>query len=326
MSTTEKLVDKILSDVESSNRVRIRNENGVRIFNIDFGENSNSIYISRGGDACTKQEYEHALNGEIKTYRDFYHAHDCFFIVYVEKGENLEIIEDVPYPMTQNDLIILTPFTRHHNYHTDESRVLFIHVKEDQLIKILLPAIMENALFSQFFSDFIADRYIRKALLFENCREFAEPIIKSILSEYVEKSPLTNTMILYLLGILIITLARLNTYREKNYASQSSERMDQILSYITEHYQDITLTDAAEKFGYNPAYLSRRIREYSGRTFKQLLTDYRLNMSLLMLSEGQKTVDEIAWDCGYQDLSTFYKAFKARYHCAPKEMLTKLQG
>ena len=96
----------------------------------------------------------------------------------------------------------------------------------------------------------------------------------------------------------------------------------QAMRFITEHYQTVTLRTIAEQFHYNPSYLSALIKQTTGKNFKQLLTEYRLNRALVELKSEGKTVERVAVDCGYRDLSTFYRAFAKRFGCTPREFIS----
>ena len=257
--------------------------------------------------------------------RDFsgkFHAHDCFFLVYVMKGANLEIVEDKTIALSENDLLLLTPYTRHHNLHTASAQVVFFHLDPMALLRILKPAILENVLLSDFFADFMMDKTVRKAVLFRDCAGKARPILQEIIQEYVEEKPLYHSYIDSLVGLLMIELARNHTFQLMDYSNAASEEMTRILQYLTDHYQDVSLEELARKFGYHPAYLSRKIHQFTGKTYRSLLADYRLTQAAILLQERQLSVEDIAASCGFREISSFYKAFSKKYHCAPRQFIS----
>ena len=99
--------------------------NDVKIFHLT--QSKGGITITDSGNAYTDEEFEKAQNGLID-FSDNFHAHDSFFLIYVLKGCNLEIVEGEPIMVTSNDLLMLTPYTQHHNVRTASSQVLFIHI------------------------------------------------------------------------------------------------------------------------------------------------------------------------------------------------------
>ena len=70
------------------------------------------------------------------------------------------------------------------------------------------------------------------------------------------------------------------------------------------------LEDVARELGTSERTLQRRITE-AGSTFRKLLEESRYELGRQMLSERQNGIDEIAFLLGYQDTSSFYRAFRS---------------
>lgn len=70
-----------------------------------------------------------------------------------------------------------------------------------------------------------------------------------------------------------------------------------------------TLDSLAEALGLSPATLRRRLAD-EGATWQQLKDAVRRELALQHLAEGRLTVDEIASRLGFEDASTFYRAFR----------------
>lgn len=79
-------------------------------------------------------------------------------------------------------------------------------------------------------------------------------------------------------------------------------------------------TIAADE-GVSSSYLSRKIKEVTGKTFGELLTAYRLQKSIELLSEGRLRVYEIAERAGFGDYKNFAQVFKRIMHTTPKAFM-----
>jgi AraC-like DNA-binding protein len=55
-------------------------------------------------------------------------------------------------------------------------------------------------------------------------------------------------------------------------------------------------------------------------TFIDSLTEIRLGHASRMLIETTQTISEIAYDCGFNNISNFNRIFKKKKHCTPKEL------
>ncbi|MDT7835554.1 AraC family transcriptional regulator [Aquabacterium sp. OR-4] len=77
-----------------------------------------------------------------------------------------------------------------------------------------------------------------------------------------------------------------------------------------------TLDGLAAALGLSPATLRRRLAD-EGATWQQLKDAVRRELALQHLAEGRLTVDEIASRLGFEDASTFYRAFRKWTGVAP---------
>ena len=89
------------------------------------------------------------------------------------------------------------------------------------------------------------------------------------------------------------------------------KQFQSIVEYIEAHYaENITLVELAEVINYNTAYVSKLFVACAGVTFKTYLDDYRIQKAVKRLNTGDDTVAEIAAQCGYDNVRTFYNAFR----------------
>lgn len=95
---------------------------------------------------------------------------------------------------------------------------------------------------------------------------------------------------------------------EKQYSLSGFEN---VMAYIKEHYcEDITLSDIAENVYLNPIYISRLIKEQTGKNYTDLLMELRIERAVVLLKTTQLYVYEIADKVGYRNTKYFYKVFK----------------
>ncbi|KRF07987.1 hypothetical protein ASG89_16240 [Paenibacillus sp. Soil766] len=96
-----------------------------------------------------------------------------------------------------------------------------------------------------------------------------------------------------------------------NFSSSHSRHVRQALQIIAARYREgITLEETAEMLGITPSYLSRLVKEESGRTFTELLTEHRVERSKLLLLEGDTPLKELHTKLGFSSNSYFIRVFK----------------
>ncbi len=83
--------------------------------------------------------------------------------------------------------------------------------------------------------------------------------------------------------------------------------------------RELTLTSAAEVLGLNPSYLSRVLKEKTGRTFMDFITEARIESSREMLLNTDLKVEEISDKIGYSNANYFIKIFRRHNGVTPGE-------
>ena len=83
------------------------------------------------------------------------------------------------------------------------------------------------------------------------------------------------------------------------------------------------ISDIAKKFGYAEDYIIKIFKETYGMTPHKYLSNIRLEHARWLLENTDKTIDEISTSVGYNDFSTFFRAFKNVYRISPSEIRTK---
>lgn len=89
----------------------------------------------------------------------------------------------------------------------------------------------------------------------------------------------------------------------------------------------ITVGAVAEKLGTNRTYLSKAINESTGKTFTQVINDYRIREAISLISdlEANMPLKQICAEVGFSSLSTFYTTFQATTGMTPARYRTQLK-
>ena len=111
-------------------------------------------------------------------------------------------------------------------------------------------------------------------------------------------------------------------------ATLRSARLETMLRQIDKHYRDPTLNPraVAALTGVSERYL-HRLFESSSLTFRQSLVRRRLTEARRCLNDCQdarRSVADIAFACGFADLSGFNRAFKTAFGMTPRDMRIRM--
>lgn len=102
--------------------------------------------------------------------------------------------------------------------------------------------------------------------------------------------------------------------------SRDTERVKTAITYIREHYaEQLRLPEAAQVTGYSVPHFSRFFKRYTGQTFVEYLTDYRLTAAAQLLSQSSTSISDVAVAVGFDNFSYFCRLFRKKYQVSPKQ-------
>ena len=82
---------------------------------------------------------------------------------------------------------------------------------------------------------------------------------------------------------------------------------------------DLSLKTTAAQLNVNPSYLSNLFHKECGCTLTEFVNRQRIDRALLLLSNSKKAVQDIAAECGIQDVNYFIKLFKRQTGLTPNQ-------
>lgn len=102
--------------------------------------------------------------------------------------------------------------------------------------------------------------------------------------------------------------------------SYNSRRIENIMKYLNNNFnENITLGDAAKIAGMAEVSFSRFFKLRTGKTFIDTLNEVRLGHATRMLIDTTNSINEIAYKCGFNNISNFNRIFKKKKNSTPKE-------
>ena len=96
------------------------------------------------------------------------------------------------------------------------------------------------------------------------------------------------------------------------------EKVEKAFKYIEENCdRQLTLPEVAEVAGYVPTYFARIFKNYTGMTFYDYFTTYRMSRAQVALIWGDESIAEVASKCGFNSVKTFDRVFKENFGLSP---------
>ena len=105
--------------------------------------------------------------------------------------------------------------------------------------------------------------------------------------------------------------SEVNMKNRKNLTDKTIFAIERVHSYIKLNFKDdITRESLASVVDMSPDHLSRMFKKHTGGTIKDLINRLRIESSLKRLQCIDKKIVEIAFDVGFESLSSFNRIFK----------------
>lgn len=99
-----------------------------------------------------------------------------------------------------------------------------------------------------------------------------------------------------------------------------SRRILKVKNFISKNYMDeLRLPELASLVGMSSSAFSRFFKLHTGRNISEYIIDLRLGYAARMLVDTAKSISEIGFDCGFNNLSNFNRIFKKKKGCSPSE-------
>ena len=250
------------------------------------------------------------------------HSHQYNEIYFLQSGKCNVYIDNETYCLEDGSVLFIPAFKEHtfiYPFSQDVKRTV-LYISTEQL----------NWYFNKDFKDEINNLFINKHLQlsrksFSNLSNIFEKI-------QFEKYSLDNMSELLTKAYffeLIIYLIRCQRYTQNinQKTNLSNITIGEIVNFIENNYsRQLTLPEIAAQFGISESSLTKKIKIFTNMTFKEYLTKTRIEEAKSLLISSEKSITEIAYECGYNNSNFFGDVFKKAVGMSPssyRKMLTK---
>ncbi|WP_163713536.1 helix-turn-helix domain-containing protein [Mangrovibacterium lignilyticum] len=107
----------------------------------------------------------------------------------------------------------------------------------------------------------------------------------------------------------------------------NSEKIKKVYNYVQAIYnKKIKLEEVAGLVDLSVVSFGRLIKHRTGKTFVDFLNELRLGYATRLLIESNKTVTEICYECGFNNISNFNRTVRKSQGCTPSEFRESYYG
>ena len=256
----------------------------------------------------------------VKTNFDFpLHYHEVFELNFIKNAKNARrVVGDHMEEIEDMELVLVGPNLQH---------AWFTHkCRSNEIMEVTI----------QFHKDLFDDKLLRRNQLsfirtmFEKSSRgilFSKETTESIMPRIIELNRKHGfDSVLELMSILhdLSTSRNSRLLSDASFnqveLSYNSRRVEKAFEYLNQNFdKQVTLAEVARLAGMTEVSFSRFFKNRSGKTFIDSLNDIRLGHASRMLIDTTHSISEIAYNCGFNNISNFNRIFKKKKGCTPKE-------
>ena len=237
-------------------------------------------------------------------------------------GGSAVMIDGEVFVATEGDITVVNPFEIHSN--------LYIKDYEGEYILLMLGL--------DFLKEFapggldLRQLFISKGRRIKHCikdDKRLSAIVMRIFEELSEKNENYRLVVYSLVTELFALLFRDHTdkYSSKESvpeAGRTAELIAPALTAIFENYsKPLSIDELSELCNISKYHFCRVFKEEMKMTAVQYITAYRISLAEIMLKNSDKSIDKIAAECGFFDISYFYRCYKRLKGSSPKRTREK---
>ena len=142
-------------------------------------------------------------------------------------------------------------------------------------------------------------------------------LVENLVWNLIYKEPNKRQINQNTMGLLFLLL--LNYTERLEYKNKDDELIINVLRYVEENYVNGSLTELAESLHYEFAWLSREIKNRTGKNYTRLVQERRLAQAEFLIKNSDIKISEIARQTGYDNISYFHRLFNKTYKMTPKK-------
>lgn len=233
-------------------------------------------------------------------------SHPFLKVVYVLDGAGVVEIGKKPHPFTSGDLVVVPPGS--------DNRVVDEPGKPSSLyVLCVAPSLL--AFDSRLATRLPRGRTARSTYLANR----AEALLRRLLFLQAHGGPVVS------IGMVSAALELIGLVVEppSQSAGDADASRDEVRRYVerldTHFYESTTIDDAARRLGLSRRRFTQLFREETGCGWLAYVHGRAVEHASRLLAETNAPIASVAFECGFGDLSTFYRRFKALRGVSPGE-------
>ena len=254
-----------------------------------------------------------------------FHCHDFFeFYIHLNKGKYFAVDNDM-YLLEPDQIFIVPPFCMHGLSGTgplEGYERAYLNISPEALQRLGCEQMDLNYFFRSYTS--------RGMNRFQLSRVDAERLVGWIQELQANQTASRNLDRFRNYSLLLSFLSAVCDVIDHSEALTGTVMangiMQQVLTYINSNYtQPMKISDLAKRFNISVSYLSHEFAKFTNRSIYEYIL-YRRVMLAKEMMDTDASLNNIAYQCGFNDYSNFLRKFNKVVGISPREYRNQLQS
>lgn len=242
------------------------------------------------------------------------HTHDFYFILFVNEGNGIHLIDCEKHNASGYSVFFITPG----QCHAYDPRLMNGYAISFKVDFYRLNKVIEKIYDFPFFHTTLRSPALR--ITEDNKR--IPSILEGMYQEFLTNEFGKQSMLRSSLEILLVELSRLygvDEIKKETMAQTDTKRIRKLECLIDTNFLDNrSVSFYADKLNLTSRHLNNIVKNGTGNTISELINTRVLAEAKRMLLNSDDTVAEIAWKLNFSDKAYFHRLFKARTNYTPE--------
>lgn len=236
----------------------------------------------------------------------YYHWHQCVEFLYISKGYGIVVVDNQHYTARPGRLFIFPPF-RLHKVHVEASdknqyHRTTMHIEHTSVIGTLNGFPRQLAQFSAL----AASNAPAQVYDLSEQAEFMDAIL-----EQFDKLELDGLSTASDVTFMVMQILAFLPAQSQRFIQPQQTVASQIMQWVESHYSEkFSLDELAQSIGLSRSYTSRIFRQQTGGSIHEYLLTRRIKKSCDLLRTSPLSIDAIAQEVGFIEVTYFITCFK----------------
>ncbi|MCD8012997.1 MAG: AraC family transcriptional regulator [Lachnospiraceae bacterium] len=254
---------------------------------------------------------------------------DYFSVCYVLEGNCRLRMLSGEREMHAGELCIFPPGIPHALFTMPEDLVVNIVSAKEHFTENFSQLLYQDNIVSAFFRRALFQESRDPVFFTMHASRNIRSLIQHLFAEFLTKDTYSETLFNNYLQIFYANIIRASESPDETAITPnqviSRTRMPAILNYMRQNYHTLTLETLAERFHYDSAYLSKQIKSATGKNYRDIIAELKLDEAKELLAESNLSIEKIAEMVGYGSPDHFGYVFKKETGLSPRQYRKNLQ-